>query len=573
MAADPATHDPLLQLLIDNGSLNSSQVEEIREEQERTGNAVRKIVLDTGILREDELLSVIANHLGSTTVNLKEKEIPAPVLQAIPPSVARMYNVIPFAVQANSITLATCQLPTPEVVDELRFVLTRDVSFVLAREDDLKILIARFYSNDDASINEMLASLEAEFADGAALKLKEVKDEDITGLAELANAPPVVRFVNLILYEAVQAKASDVHFEPFEKDFKVRQRVDGALYEMQAPPRSLATAVISRIKVMAGMNIAERRLPQDQRILMNLLGRPIDFRVSTLPTQHGESVVLRILDRSTVSLEMENLGMPQDIYAAFGADVRRPHGILIVTGPTGSGKTTTLYSALRRINTVDMKILTCEDPVEYDIEGLVQVQVNEAVGVTFSRILRHFVRQDPDVIMIGEIRDPETAQMAIQASLTGHLVLATLHTNDSAGAITRLIDMNVEPYLISSTLEAVLAQRLVRRICARCKTSRVPDQATLELLNLTLEALAGRPIYYGKGCPDCNDTGYHGRKGLYEYLPINDAIREMINQRKPTMDIKNQAVAQGMRLLRDDGLRNILDGDTTVDEVLRYTSF
>lgn len=571
MAADANSNDPLFQLLIDNGTLTSAQVADIREEQERTGNAIRKIILDWGILREDELLAVIGNHLGTTIVNLKERDIPLPVLQVIPASVARMYTVIPVAAQANSITLATAQLPTPEIADELRFVLTRDVSFVMAREEDIKMLIARFYSNDDASINDMLTALEEEFEEGAVLQLKEVKDEDISGLAELANAPPVVKFVNLILYEAVQAKASDVHFEPFEKDFNVRQRVDGALYSMKPPPRSLATAVISRIKVMAGMNIAERRLPQDERIMMNLLGRPIDFRVSTLPTLYGESVVLRILDRSTVSLEMENLGMPDDIYNAFVQDVAKPQGIIIVTGPTGSGKTTTLYSALRRINSVDMKILTCEDPVEYDIEGLVQVQVNEAVGVSFATTLRHFVRQDPDVIMIGEIRDPETAQMAIQSSLTGHLVLTTLHTNEASGAITRLIDMNVEPFLISSTLECVLAQRLVRKVCTRCRAEYTPDQTTLDLLNLTEESLAGRHFYYGKGCHDCHDTGYHGRKGLYEYMPIKSVIRDMITQRRPTLEIHNKAVELGMRLLRDDGLRNILDGNTTVDEVLRYT--
>jgi len=302
-----------------------------------------------------------------------------------------------------------------------------------------------------------------------------------------------------------------------------------------------------------------------------MLGRQIDFRVSTLPTQFGESVVLRILDRSTVSLELENLGMPTDVYDTFSQDIQNPNGIIIVTGPTGSGKTTTLYSALRRINTVDMKLLTVEDPVEYDIEGIIQVQANEAIGVTFQRCLRAFLRQDPDIIMVGEIRDLETAQIAIQSSLTGHLVLSTLHTNDAAGAVTRLIDMNVEPFLISSTLEAVLAQRLVRTICQKCKTSMQPDKTLLDRLNLTEEAVSGRPFYYGKGCSECHDTGYRGRKSLVEYMTVTEPVRQLINGRKPTLVIRSKAVELGMRLLRDDGVRNILDGYTTAEEVLRYT--
>jgi type IV pilus assembly protein PilB len=406
--------------------------------------------------------------------------------------------------------------------------------------------------------------------EGGLVELQEGK-EDETGIEQAANAKPVVRFVNVVLYEAVQAKASDIHFEPFENEFKIRYRVDGALYEMSPPPKKLALPVISRIKVMSNLNIAERRLPQDGRLQMTMLGRQIDFRVSTLPSQHGESVVLRILDRSTVSLELENLGMPTDVYDVFCADIHKPNGIIIVTGPTGSGKTTTLYSALRRINSIEAKLLTIEEPVEYDIEGLVQVQTNDAIGVTFLRCLRAFLRQDPDIIMVGEVRDIDTAQVAIQASLTGHLVLTTLHTNDAPGAITRLIDMNVEPFLISSTLEAILAQRLVRQICQKCKMSFQPDKPLLDRLNLTEETVGGRPFYYGKGCAECHETGYRGRKGIYEYLTVTEPIRILINEKKPTNEIRNRAIEQGMRLLRDDGIRNIFDGYTTADEVLRYT--
>jgi len=567
-----ATHmDPLLQLLKDSKVVNATQVDDILEEQKRTGNVMRKVIIDLGIVKEDDLLVMIASHLGTSVINLAGREIPEEVVKAIPASVARMYGVVPISLDASGVVLATSQLLEPAMVDEIRFVLTRDLTFVLAREEDVKTQVNKFYGEDSDSMNDMLNKLESDMDAGGVVELTEGKEEDETGLEQAANATPVVRFVNLVLYEAVQSKASDIHFEPFEQEFKIRYRVDGALYEMSPPPRRLALPVISRIKVMSSMNIAERRLPQDGRLQMTMLGRQIDFRVSTLPTQFGESVVLRILDRSTVSLELENLGMPTDVYDAFSQDIQKPNGIIIVTGPTGSGKTTTLYSALRRINTVDVKLLTVEDPVEYDIEGIIQVQTNEAIGVTFQKCLRAFLRQDPDIIMVGEIRDLETAAIAIQSSLTGHLVLSTLHTNDAAGAVTRLIDMNVEPFLISSTLESVLAQRLVRTICKKCKTPLQPDKTLLDRLSLTEEAVAGRPFYYGKGCSECHETGYRFRKSLVEYMIVMEPIRQLINERKPTLAIRSKAVELGMRLLRDDGVRNVLDGYTTAEEVLRYT--
>jgi len=567
--AELTKYDPLLQLLIDHHVVKDSQVAEILEEQNRTGNPIQTVVIDLGIIKEDDLLVMIASHLGTSVVKLADREISEEIIKSIPASVARMYNVAPISVDSNSVVLAVSQLLSPEVVDEIRFVLTKDITLVLARDEDVKKLINKFYGEDSSSMKEMLSSLESDI-EGGLVEIHEGK-EDETGIEQAANAKPVVRFVNVVLYEAVQAKASDIHFEPFENEFKIRYRVDGALYEMSPPPKKLALPVISRIKVMSNLNIAERRLPQDGRLQMTMLGRKIDFRVSTLPTQHGESVVLRILDRSTVSLELENIGMSTDIYDAFSADIKKPNGIIIVTGPTGSGKTTTLYSALRRINSVEVKVLTAEEPVEYDIEGLVQVQINDAINVTFLRCLRAFLRQDPDIIMIGEIRDLDTAQIAIQASLTGHLVLTTLHTNDASGAVTRLIDMNVEPFLISSTLESILAQRLVRKICQKCKTSVKPDKSLLERLNLTEETVGGRPFYYGKGCEECHETGYKGRKGIYEYLTITEPIRILINEKKPTIEIRNKAIEQGMQILRDDGIRNIFDGFTSADEILRYT--
>jgi type IV pilus assembly protein PilB len=397
-------------------------------------------------------------------------------------------------------------------------------------------------------------------------------EKDIAANVEAeANATPIIRFVDLILYQAIQDRASDVHFEPFENEFKVRYRIDGALYEMAPPPRHLALPLISRVKVMANMNIAERRLPQDGRIRKNIAGRAVDLRVSTLPTQFGESVVLRVLDRSTVNLDLEQLGMPDYILNYILEEIDRPNGIFIVTGPTGSGKTTTLYSCLRKINTIDSKLLTAEEPVEYDLEGVMQVPVNDAIGLTFARILRAFLRQDPDRIMVGETRDLETAQIAIQASLTGHLVFTTLHTNDAPGAIARLIDMGVEPFLLSSTLDAVLGQRLLRRICPDCRTSYQPNESILSELNLAANEIGERDFYYGQGCDKCNQTGYRGRIGIYELMRINSPLRAMINERAPSVVLKQKAIELGMVTLRQDGVRAVFDGDTTIEEVLKYT--
>jgi type IV pilus assembly protein PilB len=387
----------------------------------------------------------------------------------------------------------------------------------------------------------------------------------------MAHNAPIVRFVDVILYQAIKDQASDIHFEPFENEFKIRYRIDGALYEMAPPPKHLAVPVISRLKVLSNLNIAERRIPQDGRIELRIAGKPIDLRISTLPTRYGESVVLRVLDRSVVELDMDKIGMDESTLKRVRELIHRPNGILIVTGPTGSGKTTTLYSGLKEINTVGEKLLTAEDPVEYDLDGIMQLGIREGVGMTFAKALRAFLRQDPDRIMVGEIRDLETASMAIQASLTGHLVLSTLHTNDAAGGITRLIDMGVEPFLISSTLIGVLAQRLIRRICPNCKAEYEPDNRELELLELDREEIGDRKFYYGKGCANCNNTGYKGRIGIFELLRISPAIQDLINELKPTSAMRNQAMQEGMVLLRHSGVRKILDGVTTAEEVLKYT--
>jgi len=564
-------NDILLEQLSVEGLITPEQAEEVLDEHERTGQPIRQVLIDMQVVTESQLLDIIAGQLGAEQINLRDMDIPTEVIRSVPVSVARMYSVIPVEVDGNSIKLVTFDLLSPEVVDELMFVLTRDISFVVAPEEDIKVYLQRYYGDESESVSDMLSELELELEDAGDILEAVKKGEDVNQLEQAASSTPVVRFVNLVLYQAVQDRASDIHFEPFENEFKIRYRVDGALYEMAPPPKHLALPVTSRLKVISGLNIAERRLPQDGRIQLNIAGRPIDFRVSTLPTQFGESVVLRVLDRSVVSLEIEKIGMPEDVYQQFIEDISKPNGIIINTGPTGSGKTTTLYSALRRINTIESKLLTAEEPVEYDIEGIIQIPINEAIGLTFAKTLRAFLRQDPDIIMVGEIRDLETAEISIQASLTGHLVFSTLHTNDASGAITRLIDMGVEPFLIASTLESVLGQRLVRSICQNCRTAFRPDTEMLEQLDLREESIGDRSFYYGAGCSYCNDTGYKGRQGIFEYLRIRDPIRELINERKPTLVIRDRAVELGMRTLREDGIRCMFEGTTTAEEVLKYT--
>ena len=561
--------DPLLDLLVQNGVLDQEGVETIREEQRNDGGkSVRQIIVDGGYLDEDSLLGMMAAYMGCEVVDLANMELDADTVSAIPASIARMYNVLCVGVEDNTVTLATANLVDPRVSDEVAFALTKEVRFVMAREKDVNERISQHYGDASDSVADMLKSLGEGMDSDETLKSD---PNDVAALEGAANNNAVVKFVNMILYQGVVDRAADIHIEPFEHDFKIRYRVDGALYEVKAPDVSMAPAIISRVKIMANLNIAERRVPQDGRIAINVAGRPVDLRVSCLPTSHGESVVMRILDQSATSLDLENVGLPEDVYEQITMDIEKPNGIIVVTGPTGSGKTTTLYSVLRRINQVDTKLLTAEEPVEYDMDGIVQVPINHEVGNDFPKVLRAFLRQDPDIIMIGEIRDLETAEIAIQAALTGHLVFSTLHTNDAAGAVMRFVDMNVAPYMVASTLEAVLGQRLLRTCCKECKEAYEPDAETLDRINLTRDQIGGRPFYFGKGCKTCNGTGYKGRKAIFEYLRVSNPIRELINARSPTLIIREKARELGMRTMREDGVRAILDGYTTVDEVLRYT--
>ena len=561
---------PLLALLQERGLVDDLQLEEVAQEHTRSGKQVIPILQDFGLLDLETILQLEADHLGTEVVELRDLELSGEVLQTVPGSAARMHQCIPVAVNGSSVRIALADPLNPAVMDELNYLTGKEVQVVVADPAQIEKAINKFYGEESESIGDILKELGADAE--IAKEVAEVTAGDVvTDLENLANEAPIIKFVNLVLYQAVQDRASDIHFEPFEDEFKIRYRVDGALYEMTPPPKHLALPVTSRLKVMANLDIAERRLPQDGRIAITLAGRHVDLRVSTLPTQFGESVVLRVLDRSAVDMQLESLGFPKFIYDHVLRTIEQPNGIFINTGPTGCGKTTTLYSCLRRINTIDSKLLTVEDPVEYDIEGIMQVPVNEGVGMTFPRALRAFLRQDPDVIMLGEIRDLETSQIAIQASLTGHLVLSTLHTNDATGAVTRLIDMGVEPFLISSTLLAVLAQRLVRTICKKCRTPFEPTENQLALLNLSPHDIGDKVFYYGRGCPNCNDTGYKGRQGIFELLVISEPVRALINERAPTVVIRQKAVELGMVTLREDGMRGIFDGLTTIEEVLKYT--
>jgi type IV pilus assembly protein PilB len=553
------------ELFVEQRVLEPSQAEDVLTEVELNGKSVAQAIIDGGYIDERGFYQTMAEALGTDYIDLTGNEIAPEVLRFVPAGMARLHGALPIDMIGNVLRVALVDPLDPRAVEDLRFALGKDIQIVVSPAEQIEELIKQYYGSETSTMDDVLKQL------GEIGELLQVRGDEDAAVEAEANATPIIRFVDLILYQAILDRASDIHFEPFENEFKIRYRVDGALYEMAPPPRHLALPVISRVKVMANMNIAERRLPQDGRIQKHIAGRTIDLRVSTLPTQFGESLVLRVLDRTTVNLELEALGMPDYIYNFLLEMIQRPNGIFIATGPTGSGKTTTLYSCLREINTIDSKLLTVEEPVEYDLEGIVQVPVNEAIGLTFARALRSFLRQDPDRIMVGETRDLETAQIAIQASLTGHLVFTTLHTNDAPGAITRLIDMGIEPFLISSTLEAVLGQRLLRSICTQCRTAYQPNEELLAELGISPRDIGDRQFYYGKGCGACNNTGYKGRKGIYELLRISDPVRELINTRTPTVTLKQKAIELGMVTLRQDGLRSIFAGDTTIEEVLKYT--
>ena len=551
------TPQTIVDMLQARGIIDHGQADDLLQDFLTNGKEPVQVLIDWTIFNtEDEFWATVAEELGAEHFDLDNFEPPPSVVQLIQPGMARLYGAFPITLDGQGLHVAFTDPLNPQLVEDLRFSLDKNIVPVVARRSQVQALIDKHYGTGMPSVEEIFGQLANQVSEN---------------LEAEANSAPIVKFVDLVMTQAIKEKASDIHFEPFETEFKIRYRVDGAFYEMAPPPVHLANPVISRIKVMANMNIAERRIPQDGRIMTVVNGKPVDMRVNSLPTQHGESVVLRVLDRSSVNLDLEHLGMPKFLFDYITETIVKPNGIFIVTGPTGAGKTTTLYAALRRINTIDAKLLTAEDPVEYELDGIMQVPVNEAVGLTFAKALRAFLRQDPDRIMVGEMRDVETAQIAIQASLTGHLVLSTLHTNDAAGAVTRLVDMGVEPFLVSATLEGVLAQRLLRTICKTCRAPYEPSQHILNQLGVSASDLAGKSFYTGSGCSTCGNSGYKGRKGIYELLDVTDPIRDLITEKAPTLVLKQKAIELGMVTLREDGLRNIYDGETTVEEVLKYT--
>ena len=557
---------PLLVLVRERGYADEAQLLAIEDEHKKSGKPVTQLLKDSHILDLDTQLQMMAEHLGTEVVpNLQDVIVPPEVISIINASTAKMYQCLPIEAHGNAVRVVFADPLNPSLIDELSYIVRREIHVVVGDPVAVVKLIDKYYTETE-NFDDILKDL-------GAGDVKEVAQaaEDNAEAEALANDNTIVKFVNLVLYQAIKDRASDIHFEPFEDEFKIRYRVDGALYEMAPPPKYLAVPVSSRLKVMANLNISEKRLPQDGRISTTVGGRQIDFRVSTLPTRFGESVVLRVLDRGAIKLDLETLGIPKDVYESMSTIIEQPNGIFVVTGPTGSGKTTTLYACLRRINSIEVKLLTAEDPVEYDIEGIMQVPINEGLGMTFSKALRAFLRQDPDIIMIGEMRELETAQISIQASLTGHFVLTTLHTNDACGAVTRLVDMGVEPFLISSSLMGVVAQRLVRTICKNCRSPYEPTESQLAMLNLSAHDLGEKSFFYGRGCENCNDTGYRGRKGIYELLRMNDEVRTLINTRASGMVIKQVAMEKGMRTIRQDGLQSIYDGQTTIEEVIKYT--
>ncbi len=551
------TPQNVIDMLESRGVIDSGVAEGLTQDCIHNGKEILQTILDYGIYRnEDEFWAVVAEELGADHFDLSSYEPPPSVINLVPAGMARLYGAFPITLDARGLHVAYTDPLNPQLVEDLCFGLGKQIVPVVARRSQVQALIDKHYGSGAPSVEDIFGGLANAGKDSPEVE---------------ANSAPIVKFVDLVMTQAIKEKASDIHFEPFEHEFKIRYRVDGALYEMAPPPVHLANSVISRVKVMANMNIAERRVPQDGRIMTVVNGKPVDMRVNSLPTQHGESVVLRVLDRSSVNLELEHLGMPPYLFDYITETIEKPNGIFIVTGPTGAGKTTTLYACLRRINQIDTKVLTAEDPVEYELDGIMQVPVNDAVGLTFAKALRSFLRQDPDKIMVGEMRDVETAQIAIQASLTGHLVLSTLHTNDAAGAVTRLVDMGVEPFLVSATLEGILAQRLLRTICKKCRSAYTPSLSILNQLGLSPDDIGGKQFYTGAGCEKCGGSGYKGRKGIYELLNVTDPIRELIVEKAPTLALKQKAIELGMMTLREDGLRNIYDGETTIEEVLKYT--
>jgi type IV pilus assembly protein PilB len=561
------------QIFVDMGFIADEQLSLLLEEQQqRPGTLLGKIAQELNMLTEEQLVQALSEQMGMQIVDLSDLSIPHDVLMKVTESMAQLYRTIPIHFEGNRLTVATCDPQNITIQDELRSLLGYDIKVVISAEGDLMKALDKYYASEKDTINKIVDEIE----DDAELKKKMEAAEagkplELADVEALADSAPVRKLLNMVLLLAIKDHASDIHFEPFEDEFRIRIKADGVLFEMVPPPRHLAFAITTRIKVMANLDIAERRLPQDGRIELTVGGHPVDLRIAVLPTMFGESVVIRVLDRSVVSLNLGKVGMDPPTLKQFREIISKPNGIVLVTGPTGSGKTTTLYSALSELNNLEDKLITTEDPVEYDIDGIVQIPIDAEIDVTFAKCLRAILRQDPDIILVGEIRDLETAQIAVQASLTGHLVFSTLHTNDAPTSVTRLKDMGVPAFLITATVEAILAQRLVRRICSQCREEVAPSEELLFDLGMKFEQMAGKRVFRGRGCEVCNNTGYKGRVGLFELMVMNDELREMVMVNSSIDEMRKVAQNYGMVTLREAGMNFAFEGTTTLDEVVRET--
>ena len=560
--------------MADLGLINEEQLEVLLEEhQQRHGEKIGETAISMGYINDDQIAVALGEQLGLHVIGLTDLTIPPEVLSQITEPMAQIYKVIPVTFRNEILTVAMCDPQNITVLDELRNFLGYEIRAVITTEREIKQALDRYYASDIESVESIIDELtksklfldmEDALESGSAI--------DLASIEALSESAPVRKLLNMVFLLGIRDHASDIHFEPFEDEFKIRIKADGTLYEMVPPPRHLASAITTRIKVIANLDIAERRLPQDGRIRLTVGGHVVDLRISVLPTLFGESVVCRILDKSVVMLDLDNVGMDPDLLREFRKILDRPNGIVLVTGPTGSGKTTTLYAALSEMNTITDKLMTTEDPVEYDIDGIIQMPIDADIGNTFAQCLRSILRQDPDIILVGEIRDRETAEIAVQASLTGHLVFSTLHTNDAPSTITRLRDMGIPSFLITATVQAILAQRLVRTICKDCREQFTPSEEQLQELDITLDMVAGRPFYRGKGCMTCNNTGYKGRTAIHEFMLITDELRALINQGVSVNDMRETAARQGMLMLRAAGMQKIHQGLTTIEEVARETA-
>ncbi len=584
MAIDPSElkRRKMGRVLTKLGLVTRDQVHEALEEQrakkEQTGKRVPlgEILVAKGLISELDVQRALAGQAGMHFVDLSAYEIDDATVGAVPAETAMAYQVMPYEYSPSGRKLKVA-LKSPDnfrAVDDLRLLMGFNVEAAVASGEQVDALLQQHYAGKQTSLSEAVSDLSADTNLEQSLAKDPSRGQqsiDLEAVLDASEDNKVIKLLNLVLLQAIKDKASDIHFEPFEDEFKMRYRIDGVLYEMVPPPKYLGSAITSRIKVMSNLDIAERRLPQDGRVELQVGGNPVDLRVAVLPTMHGESVVMRVLDRSNVELSIDRVGLRAEELETVNTLIRKPNGIVIVTGPTGSGKTTTLYAALQSLNTVDVKILTAEDPVEYDIDGLCQCQVNTEVGLTFAKALRSFLRQDPDVILVGEVRDLETAQIAVQASLTGHLVFTTLHTNDAPSSIVRLLDLGVESFLLTATVEAIVAQRLVRTICTGCKEAYTPSEEQLLELGLTEDEVRGRQFYRGTGCDRCHGSGYKGRTAIFEIMQMDDGLRDMIMKQASTAVLREESRRRGMRTLRESGLLAIYEGQTTIDEVIRET--